>query len=179
MHIDNTGLYPYSPAHTHICASEGALTTGEGMSRIAKEDDGINPVDVYIGNKVKARRRLLGLSQEELAKSIGLTFQQVQKYEKGTNRISVSRLVDICRSLKTPFDYFLDGSGPLASAKVQPIRGFSDTKQEMIESSPDIMTRRDVLELVRAYARIKSPKLQKQILEMAKAISNPSGNEGK
>lgn len=150
------------------------------MSRTAlNEDDGINPVDVYIGSKVKARRRLLGLSQEELAKSIGLTFQQVQKYEKGTNRISVSRLVDICRSLKTPVDYFFDGSGPLAPAKAQPARGFSDARQETIEASPDIMSRRDVLELVRAYARIKSPKLQKQILEMAKAMSSPSGNDGK
>jgi len=142
------------------------------MSRIKTTEDGeLNPVDVYIGGKVKARRLLLGLSQEELAKSIGLTFQQVQKYEKGVNRISVSRLVDICRSLKTPIDYFFEGGPPAARAKSAPGKGFSDTQQEHIDSSTDIMMRRDVLELVRAYSKIRNPKLKKQILEMAKAMS--------
>jgi len=69
------------------------------MPRTKTEDEGPNPVDVYVGAKVKSRRLILGLSQEDLAKSIGLTFQQVQKYERGTNRISVSRLVDICKVL--------------------------------------------------------------------------------
>ncbi len=145
------------------------------MSRNKSEEDGPNPVDIYVGAKVKARRLILGLSQEELAKSIGLTFQQVQKYERGTNRISVSRLIDICRTLKTPVDYFFDGSFALpkvpgATAKPMLNKGFGDVRQEPLEADP--LMKKDVLELVRAYSRIKSPQLKKQILEMAKAMSN-------
>lgn len=148
------------------------------MPRTKADEEGPNPVDIYVGSKVKARRLIMGMSQEELAKSIGLTFQQVQKYERGTNRISVSRLVDICKVLKVQIDYFFDG----AMAGVRPgtrnlaLKGMSDTKQEALE--PDPLMKKDVLELVRAYSRIKSPQLKKQILEMAKAMSS-SGSETK
>ena len=141
------------------------------MPRTKTEDEGPNPVDIYVGSKVKARRLILGLSQEELANAIGLTFQQVQKYERGTNRISVSRLVDICKVLKTSVDYFFDGSFALnrVGGRNLAMKGFSDSKQEALEGDP--MTKRDVLELVRSYSKIKSPQLKKQILEMAKAMS--------
>lgn len=146
------------------------------MSRTKTEESGPNPVDIHVGAKVKSRRLILGLSQEELAQAIGLTFQQVQKYERGTNRISVSRLVDICKTLKVPVDYFFEGSAAIARAKVPAMKGFSDTKQESLEEDP--LTKRDVLELVRAYSKIKSPQLKKQILEMAKAMS-VSANDAK
>lgn len=141
------------------------------MSRVKAEESGPNPIDIYVGGRVKSRRLILGLSQEELAKSIGLTFQQVQKYERGTNRISVSRLVDICKILKVPVDYFFEGSFAIVRAGTRNLamKGFSDTKQEPLIEDP--LTKRDVLELVRAYSRIKSPQLKKQILEMAKAMS--------
>ena len=147
------------------------------MPRMKTEELGPNPVDVYVGAKVKSRRLILGLSQEELAKSIGLTFQQVQKYERGTNRISVSRLVDICKVLKVQIDYFFDGSltGRPGSRNLA-LKGFSDTKQDGFEPEP--LAKRDVLELVRAYSKIKSPQLKKQILEMAKAMST-AGNDTK
>lgn len=149
------------------------------MSRTKTEEDGPNPVDIHVGARVKARRLILGLSQEELAKAIGLTFQQVQKYERGTNRISVSRLVDICRTLKAPVDYFFEGSFSLArpSGKSAMLRGFSDTKQEPLEEDP--LMKKDVLELVRAYSKIKSPPLKKQILEMAKAMSSSASDADK
>ena len=142
------------------------------MPRTKSDETGPSPVDIYVGSKVKSRRLILGLSQEELAKSIGITFQQVQKYERGTNRISVSRLVDICRVLKVQTDYFLDGSFTTSRPGTRNLamKGFSDTKQEPLE--PDPLMKRDVLELVRAYSRIKSPQLKKQILEMAKAMGN-------
>lgn len=142
------------------------------LPRTKKDEDGPNPVDIYVGSKVKSRRLILGLSQEELAKAIGLTFQQVQKYERGTNRISVSRLVDICKVLKVQIDYVLDGSfyaGRAPGQRNLAIKGFSDTKQEALE--PDPLMNRDVLELVRAYSRIRNPQLKKQIIEMAKAMS--------
>jgi transcriptional regulator with XRE-family HTH domain len=149
------------------------------MARTKTEEDGPNPVDVYVGAKVKSRRLVLGLSQEELAKSIGLTFQQVQKYERGTNRISVSRLVDICRTLKAPVDYFFEGSFSVArpNGKGLALKGFSDAKQEPLEEDP--LMKKDVLELVRAYSKIKSTPLKKQILEMAKAMSNSSNDAEK
>src|SRR4029079_17273238 len=87
------------------------------MPRTRTNEEGPSPVDTHVGTKVKTRRLMLGLSQDDLAKAIGLTFQQVQKYERGTNRISVSRLVDISRALKAPFDYFLDGCGAIALGK--------------------------------------------------------------
>jgi transcriptional regulator with XRE-family HTH domain len=137
------------------------------MPRPRTEEEGPNPIDIHVGAKVKTRRLMLGLSQEELASAIGLTFQQVQKYERGTNRISVSRLVDICRALKVPFAYFLDGS--VAAGRKPALRGVADTGQD--EYSPDVLTRRDVLDLVRAYSSIKAPHLKKQLLEMAKAMA--------
>ncbi|MBU6474732.1 MAG: helix-turn-helix domain-containing protein [Alphaproteobacteria bacterium] len=149
------------------------------VPRAKTDEAGPNPVDIYVGSKVKSRRLILGLSQEELAKAIGLTFQQVQKYERGTNRISVSRLVDICKVLKVQIDYFFDGSFSLSGksgTRNLALKGFSDTKQEALE--PDPLIKRDVMELVRAYSGIKNPQLKRQILEMAKAMST-SGADGK
>ncbi len=143
------------------------------MPRTRMDDEGPHPVDTHVGAKVKSRRLMLGLSQEELAKSIGLTFQQVQKYERGTNRISVSRLTEISRALKVPLDYFLEGCVNIANASAAPkrpaMRGVSDTSQALLE--PDPMTKRDVLELIRAYEQISTPQLKKQLLEMAKAMA--------
>jgi DNA-binding XRE family transcriptional regulator len=150
------------------------------MPRTRMDDEGPHPVDTHVGAKVKSRRLMLGLSQEELAKSIGLTFQQVQKYERGTNRISVSRLTDISRALKVPIDYFLEGCanvvlGAGGGGKKPAMRGVSDTPQAMLE--PDPMTKRDVLELIRAYEHISTPHLKKQLLEMAKAMAKTGGTE--
>jgi len=140
----------------------------------AQEPD---PIDIHVGAKVRAKRLLLGLSQEALASKIGLTFQQVQKYERGTNRISVSRLVDICRALKSPLDSFLDSSlaigKPMSRGDLN--RGFSDNEQEsLLMGDGELLAKRDVFELIRAYSKIESPKLKKQILEMAKAMSSDS-----
>ena len=137
------------------------------MPRTRIKEEGPNPIDIYVGGRLKARRLMLGLSQEELGNAIGLTFQQVQKYERGTNRISVSRLVDICKALRVPFGYFLDNCGP--KAKKAALRGVADNKQALIEGDP--MTRKDVLELVRYYELIRTPALKKQLVEMAKAMA--------
>src|SRR3954462_10062446 len=101
-----------------------------GVPRAKRDEPGPNPVDIYVGSKVRSRRLILGMSQEDLADSIGLTFQQVQKYERGTNRISVSRLVDICKVLKVQADYFLDGTAAVLKpgTRNMALKGFSDTK---------------------------------------------------
>jgi transcriptional regulator with XRE-family HTH domain len=142
------------------------------MPRTRLNEEGPNPVDTHVGARVKTRRLMLGLSQEDLANAIGLTFQQVQKYERGTNRISVSRLMDISRALRVSFDYFVEGCANLAIPRKPALRGVSDNKQATIE--PDPLSRRDVLELVRAYSAISTPQLKKQLLEMAKAMAADS-----
>ena len=152
------------------------MSKSAAMPRTRPEDEGPHPVDTHVGAKVKSRRLMLGLSQEELAKSIGLTFQQVQKYERGTNRISVSRLIDIARALKTPLEYFTDGIATLAEGmrSKTAMRGVSDVKQAAFDDV-DTMTKKDVLELVRAYQRISTPALKKQLVEMAKALAATDG----
>lgn len=131
-----------------------------------------HPVDVFVGNKVKNRRLMLGLSQDDLAKSCGITFQQVQKYERGTNRISISRLAEISLALKTQLEHFTEGCFRVMPGGKQ-ARGFSDTKQASFE--PEAMSR-DVAELIRAYQSISESKLKKQLLEMAKAMAK-TGND--
>lgn len=143
------------------------------MPRPNINEEGPNPVDTHVGSRVKHRRLMLGLSQEDLASSIGLTFQQVQKYERGANRISVSRLVDISKALKAPLDYFLEGCATMG--KKPALRGVADNKQEALE--PADMMKKDTLDLVRAYQKIKTPALKKQLLEMAKAMAASSNDD--
>ena len=110
------------------------------MPRAKTDGVGPSPVDIHVGAKVKSRRLILGMSQDDLAQGLGLTFQQVQKYERGTNRISVSRLVDICKVLKVPTDYFFGGLSDVRPGVRNPaLKGFSDTKQAVPE--PDLLIR--------------------------------------
>lgn len=144
------------------------------MPRRSPDDSAPHPVDVYVGNKVKHRRLARDLSQDELAKACNITFQQVQKYERGTNRISLSRLAEIAYALKTQLEYFTEGCmNQLPGASKPALRGFSDTKQASFESEG---VDKDEMELLRAYKKIGAPKLKKQLLEMAKAMSS-AGND--
>ncbi len=128
-------------------------------------------VDAHLGARVRARRQLMGLSQEDLGQALGVTFQQVQKYERGTNCMTVSRLMDASRVLNTPFDFFVDGIFPAsgASRPAAYARGFSDGKQEGFDG--DILTRRETMDLIRAYYSIRDEKLRRQLLEMARAMT--------
>ena len=108
-----------------------------------------NPIDVHVGSRVRLRRTLLGLSQEKLGEAIGLTFQQVQKYERGANRIGASRLFDLSRVLDVPIGYFFeDMSDEVAARSPRLIRGLAETPEPY---EPDPMAKRETLELVRAY----------------------------
>ncbi|WP_179955439.1 helix-turn-helix domain-containing protein [Allostella humosa] len=112
--------------------------------------DGPSPVDVHVGRQVRLYRTVAGLSQTQLAEAIGLTFQQVQKYERGGNRISASKLVQIGQVLGTPVTAFFDG-----------LEGGAETPQE-----PGIMLRREAIELSRAYERIASSDLRQSLMEL-------------
>ncbi len=133
-----------------------------------------DPVDLLIGSKVREKRLIMGLSQDALAKCIGLTFQQIQKYERGINRISVSRLLNICNALNAPVNYFLESIESFSEGSKcaeTNVAGFSDNKQEGLLYDEDPLSKKDVIALIRAYSKINSPALKKQLLEMAKAMS--------
>ena len=130
-----------------------------------------NPIDVHVGSRVRLRRTLLGLSQEKLGEALGLTFQQVQKYERGANRIGASRLFDLSCVLDVPISFFYDDISSDTSAKSpRNIVGLADQAVEPFE--PDPLAKRETLELVRAYYRIKEPAVRKRILELTKALAN-------
>jgi transcriptional regulator with XRE-family HTH domain len=124
-----------------------------------------NPIDIQVGNRVRIRRMLIGMSQERLGDLLGLTFQQVQKYEKGVNRIGAGRLFDISRILGVPIDYFFEG----AASHLTGARGFSEN-----ETSPPVLeflSSGEGLQLSLAFMRIKDPKVRKRVLDLVKSIA--------
>ncbi|MBS0469962.1 MAG: helix-turn-helix transcriptional regulator [Proteobacteria bacterium] len=122
-----------------------------------------NPIDAQVGNRVRLRRMLIGMSQERLGELLGLTFQQVQKYEKGVNRIGAGRLFEVSRILGVPIDYFYEGvNNQLAGGVTEG------------ESSPPVMefvSSGEGLQLSLAFMKIKDPKLRKRVLDLVKQMA--------
>src|SRR5215203_7217207 len=120
-----------------------------------------NPIDKHVGSRVRMRRMLVGMSQEKLGEALGLTFQQVQKYEKGTNRISASRLQHIAAILGVTVGYFYEGAPLTASG---PLQGMAE------EASPpymaDFVSSADGLELMQSFQRIADPRLRRRIVDL-------------
>lgn len=128
-----------------------------------------NPVDIHVGSRVRLRRTLLGLSQEKLGEAVGLTFQQIQKYERGANRIGASRLFEFSRILDVPVSFFFDDMAErMKSADVTAAFGLADNPQTPLDQDP--LTRRETLELVRAYYRIADPQIRKRLFELTKSL---------
>ncbi len=125
---------------------------------------GISPIDVHVGARLRQRRALLGMTQTNLGNALGLTFQQVQKYERGTNRISASRLFDLLRVLDVPLEYFFDDMPPeVAASSLAKGRGKA---KKLPSYEPDPMATRETLELVRAYYKISDPQVRKRLYEL-------------
>lgn len=125
-----------------------------------------NPIDVHVGSRVRLRRMLVGMSQEKLGEMLGLTFQQIQKYEKGANRIGASRLYQIAQILGVDVEFFFDDMP--AGSKGKKIKGFSEG-----ESSPyvmDFVSSSEGLQLNRSFTRISDPKIRKRLLELVKSL---------
>ncbi len=127
---------------------------------------GPNPVDVHVGGRVRLRRTLLGMSQGRLGDALDLTFQQVQKYERGMNRIGSSRLFHLSQILDVPVSFFFDDMPPLDP---DALPGLGEQKQA--EFKPDPLVKRETLELVRAYYKITDPGARKRLFELTKAIA--------
>ncbi len=134
-----------------------------------------NPVDVHVGARLRQRRTLLGMNQTKLGSSIGLTFQQVQKYEKGTNRISASRLYALSGTLDVPIEYFFSDM-PTAVAASSPTLGRGSAKQPL-SYQPDPMATRETLELVRAYYKIEDTNVRNRLRELTKVIGTGAGKD--
>jgi transcriptional regulator with XRE-family HTH domain len=124
-----------------------------------------NPVDRYVGSRVRMRRIMLGMSQEKLGEALGLTFQQVQKYEKGTNRVGASRIQQIAEILQVPVSFLFEG-GPSTAA---PTEGFGEGVSPAYIS--DFLATSEGLALTRAFTRISDPKLRRCIVEMVEQIA--------
>lgn len=126
-----------------------------------------NPIDVHVGKRVRLRRTMLGFSQEKLGDSLGITFQQIQKYEKGSNRIGASRLQQLSEILKTPISFFFEDSP--GSEKVT-IDGLSEA------DSPnyvvDFLSTSEGLQLYKAFSNIKDPKVRKKIIDLVRSLAD-------
>ncbi len=137
-----------------------------------------NPIDVHVGARLRARRTLLGLSQTVVADSIGLTFQQLQKYEKGANRISGSRLYDLSQILDVDIDYFFDEMDQ-ATQKASPAQ-ISHWKPAQYLKRPaksdNPLHKRETLEFVRAYYRIADPTVRKYLRKLVKSTASASSS---
>ena len=131
-----------------------------------------NAIDMHVGKRIRLRRTLLGMSQEQLGTELNITFQQVQKYERGANRVSASRLWDIGQILDAPINYFFDDMSEVTmrNSPRRVSRGSED--QEIVDDqTKDPMARRETLELVRTYYSIKKPLVRKRVSDMVKSIA--------
>jgi len=126
-----------------------------------------DPIDIHVGSRVRLRRTLLGMSQEKLGDALGLTFQQIQKYERGANRIGSSRLFKLSQILDVPVSFFFDD---MPDDVERANRGLAEAPSEPFEA--DQLSKRETLELVRAYYRVGDAKVRKRIFELVKAVAN-------
>ncbi len=124
-------------------------------------------IDVHVGKRLQVRRSLLGWSQEKLGAAIGLTFQQIQKYEKGMNRISAGRLLEFSRILTVPVQYFYDN---LEGSNANKAQGLSDNEQEAFAGN-DVMQEKETIDLIRVYYSIDDPELRKDAVKFMKSIA--------
>lgn len=153
-----------------------------------------HPIDIHVGQRLRLRRTMVGMSQKELGASVDLTFQQIQKYERGANRIGSSRLHDFARILSVPVSYFFEGM----EGKAQPadIKSAGAKSADMLFATPpssasfgfaaadgppgfehEPLSNRETLEMMRAYYRITDPKLRRHLLDLARTLSGHVDSE--
>lgn len=147
-------------------------------SRTKRGSAAYNPIDLHVGNRLRTRRTLLGLSQTVLAEAIGLTFQQVQKYERGANRISASRLYDLSQVLGVDMAYFFDemdqATKKASPAQVGRRKSAQSSKTDIGNDDP--LHKRETLELVRAYYRISDPGIRTQLRKLIESTATAASS---
>ena len=135
-----------------------------------------NPIDVHVGGRLRLRRTLLGMSQTALAEAVGLTFQQVQKYETGMNRVSSSRLLDLANALDVTIPYFFDQMSAGVSAQT-PSELMRTNRRPDVDLEKDPLAKRETLEFVRAYYKIQDLAIRKQVFELTKLVAKTNASE--
>ena len=128
-----------------------------------------NEIDLFVGKRLRHRRRLLGMTQQTLADQVGIRFQQIQKYECGANRVTSSRLFDLSRALNVSVQYFFDG------IEAEALTGLAANDAARLDG--DVLSQKETLELVRAYYRL-SERPRKRLLELAKALETEATESG-
>ncbi len=135
------------------------------------EDKKPHPIDVHVGGRVRLRRTMLGMSQDKLADSLGLTFQQIQKYEKGVNRIGASRVFEISRVLGVPIQFFFDDFDVNTGRSY----GFAEQGPDDGMAMMELLNTPEGVQLCKHFASIKEPKIRKRVLELVKSLSDGDG----
>lgn len=142
--------------------SDGAERPGSATKRP-------NPIDFHVGSRVRLRRMMLGMSQEKLGERMRLTFQQIQKYERGINRIGASRLFELSRVLQVPIQFFYDAAPPMDKSEVtEPGFAEAPTENYIVE----FLNSREGLELNRAFMKISDQKIRRNIVELVRSLAN-------
>jgi transcriptional regulator with XRE-family HTH domain len=129
-----------------------------------------NPVDLYVGGRIRMRRRTLGVSQEKLAEDLGLTFQQVQKYERGANRVSASKLYEIARSLSAPISFFFDGL-------TDPTAGPGGAEPAVDNVVHDFLMTNEGVELASIFPKIKRARVRRRLLDLVRTMADEEANQ--
>lgn len=152
------------------CLGIGWMALSDQMG--ADREGRPSPIDVHVGTRIRLRRTLMGMSQERLGEALDLTFQQVQKYERGVNRVGASRLFDLSRVLDVPISFFFDDmpdslTSSLGGNARRPLGGGGDVADPF---GDDTLSRRETLELVRAYYRITDASVRKRVFDLIKSM---------
>lgn len=124
-----------------------------------------NPIDVHVGSRIRLRRNMLGMSQEKLGENLGITFQQIQKYEKGTNRVGASRLQAIASILSVPVSFFFEDA---PGREIGDAKGLAEDATTFVV---DFLNSTEGIQLNRAFARISQPKVRRKIIDLVKALA--------
>lgn len=135
-----------------------------------------HPVDIYVGRRLRLKRTILGMSQEAVGKQIGVTFQQIQKYERGINRMGASRLFDFAKALGVQVSYFFEGYGDYAMDDGAVL---ALGEQEAAAFEHEKTNNRETLEVMRAFYRIKNPSVRKRIIDLIKAMASEDASDAK
>lgn len=126
-----------------------------------------NPIDIHVGSRIRLRRNMLGFSQEKLGENLGITFQQIQKYEKGTNRVGASRLQAISTILSVPVSFFFEGAPGSGEAGKT---GFAEENDATYVV--DFLNSNEGVQLTRAFTRITDPKIRRKIIDLVKSLAD-------
>ena len=138
----------------------------------AADDRSPNPIDLHVGARIRMRRKILGVSQERLADDLGLTFQQVQKYERGANRVSASKLYEVACALNTPVTFFFEGLADPLIGSGEPRQG-----QAMEQSIGAFLQSPEGVELAAMFARVDRPRTRRMILDLVRTLADEDSAE--